>query len=1069
MMTFRKISAHSVGRFVMAYYTEESPDREYLSKSKLEHTPDSGGRLTEYYTGRNTRAEWRKEMAGDIAAELGIDSHLAPRSEELGRLFEGKRADTGEVWAGQKREISAYDLTVAPHKSVTLAAEFAETQAEAGAIRHAIMLANDATMKYVARELGWARKGKGGMDGADPGAVGWVSFFHHTARPTLHIEDTATGATYLAEVKIPGDPQDHIHNALFNLVKTEAGRAGSLDTQRLHDRVHEFGAYFQAQLAQRLREYGIGLRMDKKEEAAVLSAIPDYAVKNFSKGRRHVERSAKAFAKRQGLDWDDLSFERKTSMMQAAAIASRYNKDTGLTERQIWRQQADQIGWKHNSVFQGVEAAILTDEERFNVAYAFAARQLAKEFRTTAVVDHDKLRVYAARGFISTGISGPQDIDRVVALLEQRGITVRGQHADLIVGLVDKKLRVTNSEQIKIEESLLAKAREASQTYSGALSDRMISDAVKRSGLDFSKEPAHAAAQLAAIYALGRGADLSVLIGVAGAGKTTLLKPLVDAYQSQGHTVLGVATAWRQADALKDVGITHGVTGRKIQPGNATDYAEAGVGGTYALTRFLRDVENGDLKLDAKTILIVDEISQIAPRPFLTLLELQEKTGMIIKGLGDPEQVQTIEAGDTIRLLKRVMSKENLPEINTTIRQDTLRARHIAGLFRQGQAAEALKMKREDGTARLIGGDHGQVVDRIAEFYIDRRDVLLARGAKRGITISTVTNEDAAAISAAVRTRLQARGEIGADIEIYQAVDQRGEIYDLPIAAGDKVRLFQKTWASFEKGPRGYIGANGDVVSVLGRNQQGLVMQNYDGRVGSVSWDKLRDKKTGRLLLGFGHALTIDSAQGITSDEHINALPRGSAGVTAFKTYVAESRHVSAAYTMIAEGAVLEAVKIRQAMGDTKQIKTSDLWTQIAIDMSQKPYKSIGIDLLQHVRERYDYETKQFLKIKQVAETALRNGRDLNTDYHTRRGREELETVLSRQAAPLAAAVARNGEAVEKTSDALLSAVSQLIFGHHDAKAKIVALASALAKRHEQEITISESKGRDISGPHPGG
>jgi hypothetical protein len=38
------------------------------------------------------------------------------------------------------------------------------------------MLANDATMKYVVRELGWARKFRGGMDGADPGAVGWVSF-----------------------------------------------------------------------------------------------------------------------------------------------------------------------------------------------------------------------------------------------------------------------------------------------------------------------------------------------------------------------------------------------------------------------------------------------------------------------------------------------------------------------------------------------------------------------------------------------------------------------------------------------------------------------------------------------------------------------------------------------------------------------------------------------------------------------------------------------------------------------------------------------------------------------------
>ena len=50
-----------------------------------------------------------------------------------------------------------------------------------------------------------------------------------------------------------------------------------------------------------------------------------------------------------------------------------------------------------------------------------------------------------------------------------------------------------------------------------------------------------------------------------------------------------------------------------------------------------------------------------------------------------------------------------------------------------------------------------------------------------------------------------------------------------------------------------------------------------------MEWRRLIDAETARLKLGFGHAMTIDAAQGITSDEHINALPRGSAGITAFK------------------------------------------------------------------------------------------------------------------------------------------------------------------------------------------
>ena len=125
--------------------------------------------------------------------------HRMPRDAELDRLFEGKRADTGETWSKHERKISAFDFTFSPHKSVTLAAEFAATPAESAAIWNAIDRANDATMRYIARELGWARKGAGGEEGADPGAVGWVSFRHHVARPTLPIQDGPGGATYLAD------------------------------------------------------------------------------------------------------------------------------------------------------------------------------------------------------------------------------------------------------------------------------------------------------------------------------------------------------------------------------------------------------------------------------------------------------------------------------------------------------------------------------------------------------------------------------------------------------------------------------------------------------------------------------------------------------------------------------------------------------------------------------------------------------------------------------------------------------------------------------------------------------
>src|SRR5271166_4624417 len=170
--------------------------------------------------------------------------------------------------------------------------------------------------------------------------------------------------------------------------------------------------------------------------------------------------------------------------------------------------------------------------------------------------------------------------------------------------------------------------------------------------------------------------------------------------------------AWRQADALQDAGIRR----------------------TCALAPLLHMIEAGELQASRNTVLVLDEVSQIAPRPMLKLLQLQARTGMTIKMLGDREQAQAIEAGDAIEILRRALPPEALPELLTTMRQVTRRGREIAGLFREGEAEKALDMKREDGHAMLAGGDYERVVAQIADLYITRRDLLLGSGAQGGIT-----------------------------------------------------------------------------------------------------------------------------------------------------------------------------------------------------------------------------------------------------------------------------------------------------------------------------------------------
>ena len=960
MINFRKLAAAAgAGRIMRRYFTENTPEPVHEASAGTERQLDAGERLTAYYTMRDSRATWRPDMPADAAKALGINPRLMPRDEELDRLFEGRRADNGEAWSKHDRKLSAYDFTASPHKSVSLAAEFAPTATEQSAIWHAIDRANDATMRYIAREIGWARKGAGGEDGADPGAVGWVSFRNHVARPTLPVQDGPGGATFLADARIDGDPHAHIHNALFNMVATDSGRIGSLDTQRLHARVHEFGAYFQARLADNLRTLGVAVGYNADEQAVVVTSVPKAANDAFSKSTRQVLGNARSYAKQQGLDWDTLSAERKIDILSEAGVASRLAKHGGKTDREIWQAQADALGWSHTGAIGQVEHTKLSDEERFDRAHEFAARHLEREFRTLAVIEHEKVRTYAARGLIGVGIAGGiGDIDRVVELVESRGIRVNGEHAALVVGLFDGAVQVTNTVQVRIEEDLARIARTQARDKPGALSARAIEAAITRSGLDGSLDPDHWEGQRAAIHAMGQGGQLTLLTGVAGAGKTTLLQPLVGAWRADtrfapgGREVLGTAVAWKQADALRDAGIDQ----------------------VMAITPLLDAVAKGEVAVSRNTVLVIDEVSQVAPRQMLALLRLQAETGMTIKALGDREQAQSIEAGDTIELLRRSLPRAALPELLTTVRQDRERDRAIANLFREGKAEAALALKREDGTAFLAGGDQDQVIRQIADLYIERRDHLRAAGSKRGVTISTLTNEDAADISRVVRARLQERGEISRDERHYQAQDANGRAYDMPIAVGDTLRLYRRTQAKFGK-LTGAIGNNGDIVTVTGVSESGLTLRSQKGREGEVEWRRLSDPKSNRLLVGFGHTLTVDSAQGITSGEHINALPRGSAGISSFKGYVAESRATGATWTVISEAAVHEAEKRSRALGDATPVTTEDVWARIGRDMSTKPYKALATDLARAARHDRDAAISGFIERTHRMELVEKEGR----------------------------------------------------------------------------------------------
>lgn len=588
-----------------------------------------------------------------------------------------------------------------------------------------------------------------------------------------------------------------------------------------------------------------------------------------------------------------------------------------------------------------------------------------KSLQRRAVVDGAEARAAAACGLVAAGIDTPADVNAVMHALFDRGVRQDGTLTKLIPRQAtdaqgNECMRLTTVLHADREAELIALAKTAADDRSGALTPAELDVAIEQSGLDFESTE-HGRTQLAAMRRLGEGGRFSVAIGVAGSGKSALLGPLVSAWHSQGrHNALGrtrgvwgAALAWRQSDDLVGAGI-----------------AEERC---FALSVFIDRVRNGMIQIDAADVLVLDELGLISTKMLLELLQLQARHEFRIVAVGDPLQCQSVESGPVIELLRRAFGANAVPEILTTLRQHSERERTTTLLFRDARAAEALDIKREDGTARLVAGDYSQVVDAIAELWQQRR-VANADDPHYTLTVSAPTNSDARTIAAAIRRFRRAAGELGPDQVQISACDQAGDKFDFPLAIGDRVRLFSRTNAAYADKSRGLIGNNGSVLQVVSIDKLGITLRNARGRVGRVAWETLRHPENGRIRLSYGDVLTIDSSQGLTSTEHIEAMPAGTSAVNAFKAYTASSRHRRATYIVVSEGAERREIIGRRSLGDTRLIREHDVWANIARNLSRRPEQESALAFMERAHQiRRDTTTVLQIGLQRIEQRVIQN------------------------------------------------------------------------------------------------
>ena len=394
--------------------------------------------------------------------------------------------------------------------------------------------------------------------------------------------------------------------------------------------------------------------------------------------------------------------------------------------------------------------------------------------------------------------------------------------------------RFTTRRMIETEQRLYSAAELMAERERHAIDDSDKAAALARAeqrGLVLSGEQQDALAHIT------DGRDLAVVIGHAGTGKSAMLSVALEAWEAAGYRVRGAALS-----------------------GVAAENLESGSG---IASRTIASMEHGwandrDL-LSPRDVLVIDEAGMVGTRQLERVLSHARQAGAKVVLVGDPQQLQAIEAGAALRAIHE---RHGGAEIGDVRRQRDDWQRGATRDLATARIGSALEAYRGHGMVHEAASRQDAREDLIERWDRERQ---LQPGRSR--IILTHTNAEVRALNEAARERMREAGDLGQEVRV--TVD-RGTRH---FASGDRVM--------FLRNERGLGVKNGTLGTIEGVDTRAMSVRTDDGR--SVSFDfKDYDR------IDHGYAATIHKAQGMTVDRtHVLATP----GMDAHGTYVALSRH----------------------------------------------------------------------------------------------------------------------------------------------------------------------------------
>lgn len=607
---------------------------------------------------------------GKAAAALGLTGPVERTA--FSNLFAGRSPDGSrslvqlQTYSDGRQRQPGWDLTFSAPKPVTVI--WSQASDSIGpVVEDCHYEAVKFAFGYLEDVAAFSRRGQGGTNLERCGLVAAI-FEHGTSRSQ--------------------DPQLHSHVLLVNLGARADGTFGTLRSRDIYLHKMAAGVLYRTELARQLSER-LGLTLVRDGFAFDVDGVPSSLCDAFSQRRADIEEALA----QGGLAGPRASeYIARTTRDVKGHVA---REELGFT----WRA----VGAEHGFSESEVSSLIRLDSPRFELDTP-AIRDTVE--RCIVEITHsrsyfftrDVLRAVAEE-WQHTGVAARDLVHSVTTCLrESLQVIDLGQESGY--------QRITTREMYALEEKLLTMLEGARERAAHPVRDVAVSAALRR-------RPTMSKEQEAALrHITGEQGAVSCLVGMAGTGKTFVLDAAREVWTASGFRVIGTALAGRAARQLEDCsGIKSDTLARTLWLLDRTsmDVLKHHAKGLWDAARldmsleargftekgkrkvrraFAKHAREFDsLAIDSKTVIVLDEAGMVGTRLLERLVSLVVKAGAKLVMVGDPDQLQPIEAGGPFRAIVKRFSAARLTTIE---RQYEEWMRDAVRQFATGDARAAL-------------------------------------------------------------------------------------------------------------------------------------------------------------------------------------------------------------------------------------------------------------------------------------------------------------------------------------------------------------------------------------------